>query len=458
MALPFPRMLLTASAFLAAGAWLSCGAAFASEPFKDWEVGPIHAQSSNGVGYCSMKNFYERGQALVFARDAEGSSSFAISFPDKMLVSGGQYTAGLRIGSMTRHAVGLAGTPSVLIVQLGFDRDVYKALQREQNLSVTIKDKTFSFSLDGTKEALEVLMDCANTLAKGKTFEPVTVTAVEQVLGDGVVVSPDPAPSLGREVAEKTLLDEIDRLRLENRKLLRENQIAMAKLLESGELDAVPGIDLEEEIARQKQEEALERSRKLVAANKSLHKRQAAAPVLEGVLLPDIEPAAGNPAPAPQRRTETARVQPMAASYPPDAVIVVHKEESFLDRLMKKTRIGASAVSGRYSWEGEGLYGAAEERPLPGGGLRAAVSAYIEEVRGRCPGDFAHNIGALHKAAGYEALEGELACLDGKNDAAAAVAFVAGRDKFAIITHEGATDAMEAALVRRDGVISNISR
>lgn len=464
MAQPLHRTILTALA----AAWLSCGfsgmagANTISSPFQDWEVGPIHAQSSNGVGYCSMKNFYEQGQGLVFARDAEGSSSFAISFPDKLLVSGGQYTAGLRIGAMSRQAVGLAGTPTVLIVQLGFDREVYRALQNEKMLSVTLKGKTFSFALDGTREALEVLVRCANTISQGKKFEPVKVTAVTQVLGNGVVVAPDPAAeqTLGQEAAQQTLMDEIARLQLENRKLMRENQMAMAKLLEAGETDVVPGIDLEEEIERQKQQEALSRNRKLVAANKSLQQQQAVAE--EAILLPDIEPAAGGNAmpvkkivPVVKHRTETARVR-VQATNPPGTVIIVHKEESFLDGLLKKAGIGTAA--GEYAWEGEGLYGAAEERPLHGAGLREAVGAYIEEVRGRCPGDFAHNIGTLHKVAGFDALEGELACLDGKNDAAAAIAFVGDKGKFAIITHEGPTDAMEAALVRRDSVISSLSR
>ena len=465
MSLPMQRMLLPALA----AAWLSCGIAGTalantiSAPFQDWEVGPIHAQSSNGVGYCSMKNFYEQGQGLVFARDAEGSSSFAISFPDKMLVSGGQYTADLRIGSMSRQAVGLAGTPSVIIVQLGFDREVYRALQNEKFLSVTLKNKTFSFSLDGTREALEVLVKCANTISQGREFDPVKVTAVQQVLGNDVVVAPDMAeePTLAEEAAQRTLLDEIARLRLENRKLLRENQMAMGKLLQAGELDAVPGIDLEEEIARQNRQEALReqaRNRKVVAANKALHE--------SGVLLPDIEPAAGGkPAPAAKPRTETARVKVRAtnslagslAGSLPGTVIVVHKQESFIDGLLKKARIETDTASGQYAWEEKGLYGAAEERPL-GAGLRETVSAYIEEVRARCPGDFAHNIGSLHALSGMEALEGELACLDGKNDAAAALAFVAGKGKLVIITHEGATETMEAALLERDSVISNLSR
>lgn len=463
----FSRTVLAAFA----GALVFAAAAFAEEPvlpLKDWEVGPIHAQSSNGIGYCSMKNFYEHGQALVFARDAEGSSSLAVSFPGKLLVSGGQYTAELGIGATKRHVVGLAGTPSVLIIQLGFDRDVYRALQKEKTFSVAFKGKTLIFSLDGTQEALEKLMECANTIAKGGEFAPVTVAAVQDVLVGPGIVSADPAPeqpSLGQEAARDVLQGEIERLRRENRRLLRENQEAMAKLVQLGEPDAVPGIDFEEETARaarNAEQAAQERARKLKEANAALRHRQAAEEVKavpeEEILLPDVEPAAGQaaadaPASAPVSRTETAtvKVRAIEAAKP---VIAVRKQ-GFLETLLKQTGISAKREGDTWSWTDRELYGAAEERPLAGG-LAESAGVYVEEAKTRCPGDFAHNFGAVKSLDGLEIMEGELACLDGENDAAAALLFVSKGGKFAVITHEGSTSQMAEALARRDAAASGI--
>ena len=105
------RFLIGLSALATAGFIFAAAEACATMPVKDWEVGPINAPSSSGVGYCSVKNFYQQGQGLVVARDAEGSASLALSFQQKFMTSGGQYTIGLRAGSVARQMIALAATP-----------------------------------------------------------------------------------------------------------------------------------------------------------------------------------------------------------------------------------------------------------------------------------------------------------------------------------------------------------
>ena len=115
------RYRVIVAAVMAALLSASAAAAPLNNPRGPWEVGPINALSSSGVGFCSMKNIYEDGKGLVFARDAEGSNSIAISFTKKTLTSGAQYTVELNAEGLKRDMVALAATPMVLIVQMGLD-------------------------------------------------------------------------------------------------------------------------------------------------------------------------------------------------------------------------------------------------------------------------------------------------------------------------------------------------
>ena len=112
-----------------------------------------------------------------------------------------------------------------------------------------------------------------------------------------------------------------------------------------------------------------------------------------------------------------------------------------------------------YVWRTENIYGAAEERPRTRGqSLTDTASGYIAEAKTRCNGDFAHKEAAPAKAGSLTLMESEVVCLDGKNDAAAALLFVGDKDKVAIISHEGMADQIEDALTQRDAVKSAISR
>lgn len=418
---------------------LACGLAVApasaNMPVNPWEIGPINAVSSSGVGFCSMKNFYQDGHGLVVARDAEGSNSLAISFDKKILQAGGQYTVSVRADDVQRQMTGLAGTPQVLILQLGMDREFYLALQKKNSLEITLHNGAeLHFGLDSTGDALEALTLCATTIAAGKTFAPVSVAIKTPLQAGTPVLAPEPAfvtPDLGRQAAEETLRNEVERLTLENQKLMAENQAAAEKMQSAAKPDAMDGEALaSEQLSLQARVDAL----RLAGAKAAIkfHKPKPAA-------VEAVEEEALEPVPVPK---------------------ITAKPDTFLQDILKKSNIAAKRDGNSFLWTTKELFGAAEMHVIPEkGSLTDVVRNYVEQARSRCAGDFAHNESSIARNVnGIETIEGEFACIDGENDAAAALLFVSNKDKVAIIAHEGTTGQMEDALSIRYDAISNLSR
>lgn len=423
-------------------------------PKGDWLVGPINAPSSSGVGYCSMKNDFVDGLSLVFARDAEGSNSIALDFHKKLLKTGGQYEVTLKTGSAVRKSAAIAATSSVLIIQMGLERDFYNILLKKDALVMEFGAAQASFVLAGAPKAMEVLTQCAQALGKGQKFKETTVAvsgvaaasaasvaAIEPAAGEaaftGYLGGDIPAGvmpasrkptenSLALQSLNEELKQQIAELKLQNRKLLAENQ----KIAEGMLLADDVGAQIETEIKA----ESGDRERALAGENMRLRAALNELPEPAPVPVEQVEPAAGESVPAPV----------------------------LLPALLAAAQIAGQADSRNAAglvWNVDNnVYGSGEERSIDAkAGLADAVAGYMNEVRGRCGGDFANTSGKVHKIRGRQVIESELACLDGKNDAAAAILFVKEGDTLAVISHETAPARMPAALAARDAVISAIS-
>lgn len=431
-------------------------------PKGDWVIGPINAPSSSGVGYCSMKNDYIDGLSLVFARDAEGSNSIALDFHKKLLKTGGQYDVTLKTGAAVRKSSSIAATPSVLIVQMGLERDFYNVMAKQNALVMEFGSAQASFSLAGTVKAMEVLTQCAQALGKGKKFTETkvavsgvavsgvtatTVAAIEPAAGaaDGAftgylggdpagatlkaapLANPPVKDSLPMQALNEELKQQIAELKLQNRKLLAENQSIAERMMDTDTTGA------QMEVAMKAESE--DRERALAAENMRLRAALNELPEPARVPVEQLEPAAG------------------LAAVPAPVL---------LPKLLTKAHVPASentANPGAMIWDlPGGVYGSGEERTINDGeGLPGAVLGYMNEVRARCGGDFANTSGKAQAIKGRQVIEGEIACLDGKNDAAAAILFVEEDGNLAVISHETAPGRMPAALAARDAVISAIS-
>jgi hypothetical protein len=117
-----------------------------------------------------------------------------------------------------------------------------------------------------------------------------------------------------------------------------------------------------------------------------------------------------------------------------------------------------SDKSNTLHWASDDLYGSAQELPLlPGKSLKEMADSYIKKSASLCSGEFAQKLGSVKRAGKVDVLEAEITCLDGKNNAAAAVLFVGGQGKVSVITQEGTIDQLDAAMSERDAILSTAS-
>jgi len=470
-----------------------------NNPRGAWSVGPINAVASSGLGFCSMKNQYDDGKALVFARDAEGSNSIAISFTEKkFMTSGAQYQVSLEADNLKRSMIALAATPTVLIVQMGLDRDFYTILRKKNVLNIGLLGKQYSFSLSGTADALDALTKCTQDVAAGRNYKqtdvavapvqgPVTPVVNPNAVIPGVPVMPQPSLAdamPGKQAADSTLRAEIDRLRLENRRLMAENMAATQRAIaaEHGGLNKADKQLLAQLDAQKRDLLEAEQEEKTASATPVMQEipAAAAAPVAPVMAAPIADkPAAAPVSAAPVKAAVPTSTVPNAngqkdaqADDKVDMGILLSAEPAagdstppaqpvapFLYSLLTKAGIAPTVQGLGYVWLTKNIYGAGEERQLKQGlTLRDSVSTYVAQVKTSCRGDFAHKETTPAKLGGFNTVESEIACMDGKHDAAGALLFVENNGKVAIITHEGMADQMETALTQRDAVKSAISR
>lgn len=128
-------------------------------------------------------------------------------------------------------------------------------------------------------------------------------------------------------------------------------------------------------------------------------------------------------------------------------------DEIIADAGVIPTHASQAPVAGgvAYVWQADRLFASAEKMPVAQGrNFGGMVADYIARMAARCAGDFAHTA-ALPQATGSLTFEEvEMACIDGKNDAAAALLFVSDGKRFIALSQEGSQQQMEGALAIRD--------
>ena len=134
-------------------------------------MGPLGAKNNNGLSYCSMKNNFQTGQSLVFARDDQGSNSIALDFHKNIFTSGELYSVKVRAGSVLRRIDALAATKQVLVMQTGIDTEFYSTLGHKHNVVFTVNKTNYGFELDASAaDALNALRHCAESFQSGTQF------------------------------------------------------------------------------------------------------------------------------------------------------------------------------------------------------------------------------------------------------------------------------------------------
>lgn len=373
-------------------------------PRGNWTVGPVKSLSPDGPAYCSMKNSYPGNHMLIFARNTEGANSFAFDFGEKAFVQGGRYPVRLDIGPLSRNMIGIAADTQVLILQMGADIPFYEMLRQKELLHAIVDGKERTYGLDAANEALRVLETCVNALADKKEFTAIEVPVAGVAVRNDNVVSESSEKPLSTQSFESSLLDEIEILRAQNRKLLLENQ-RMSNRIVDEQLPVIRTLPVE-------------------------HPRN------EGpkVSAAPVTPVEMKPQPLPLPETNDPLPQTIVKAFNKINITVKKSKDKWVAR----------RVSGDVS-----LYKISND-------VQDLLARYFDLLEYDCAGDFAHTSSDRGKKASFTVTEAETACIDGQDGRAKALAVLKKKNDIVIVAFNADAMDMPQALQMRDNFVNAI--
>lgn len=131
------------------------------EPQQDWNVVSIVDEETGAFSYCSVENRFDNGLSLAIARNPQGRTNIAVGFGAPRLETGARYELQVRIDDrIDRDITGFAAEPGVLVVPLGEDEAIYRALGGGARLFIKGPNDAVAFSLVDSADALRVLAEC----------------------------------------------------------------------------------------------------------------------------------------------------------------------------------------------------------------------------------------------------------------------------------------------------------
>lgn len=484
-------------------------------PASEWTVSPIALKSDTGASFCSMKTSYRNGQMLVFGRDNQGNNSIAVDFSRDIFEIGQSYNVQLQSGRISRDIQALASSRQILVLQTGVDTVLYTALHNKHALSLSVQKTKYAFDLDpSAADALTALGRCSDALRGGTSFDEThfqlgkTQEAPLPESGDdtGPIQAADnsdenampaePAPAVEQEYAveapRKAPLKksahkdgtqkesarpgsasedrELAALRAQNAALMAENAKAREKLGLAAATAAPSSVTQAQApitsvpapkapVARPIVSSAAPASSIASTPAPALHKEDIHEDI-QAELAARAAQKTAPPASDVSITPTTGKAQASASIAQADARTVTSPASDLrallvASNVVQPADLKASDNAGNtLRWMVDDIYGSAQTLPLAKGKtVTDMAQSYIRQMKGLCKGDFAQNLGAVKKTGAADAVEADVTCIDGKNDAAAAVLFLHTSDKFAVITQEGTPDQLSTAMSNRDAII-----
>lgn len=442
---------------------VTASAVAAEKPTGNWIVGPIKASGS--AQHCSMKAQYQNDTLLVVGKGVSGKGSVAIDFKKDVLAKGQKYPVDLSVVSgVSRSGQGVAATPSVLVVQLGQDDTFLEFLGRKEVLNVGVNGKTHSFALNGTAKAVRALDNCITSLSKGRDVKQVALpvpakmaravpvvekskprqsvqenyvhverTAQQDVQPESLVRDIEPASgdSVEQSRFDASLAQELAVLKAENEKLRVKIQQSQ-KIAEP----VIPPQVLQETSALKQQNQTLQQQLNRLQTEKSM---------LQGDYSSLKQKLA-------QNSYEQQRIAGMLQSGNLISNLLGQANIAKEADLQMQTSPDGSKKAWLWSTP-DNLIGIGQELPWETGtAFLEMVDGYFADAESRCDGDYAARKDKVEVVAGAQILRGEMACLGGQSESAAAVLFVGINGKLSVISHEGTPSQAQASLLKRDAV------
>lgn len=494
---------VAAMAFLCAIAQFFCvsrASASVFHPEAAWAVGPIAAESLGGVTYCSMKNTYTAGRTIVFARDNQGNNSVAVNLNRNLFRGNRRYSVLVRAGHATRRLVALAASSQILVMETGVDTALYNAISASHEISFSVSHRRYAFDLNASvADGLTALGHCADALQNGAAFSAMTIPLArrekltratpkmpapqEQAAAKGVN-APSPENEAKAQIAKQVL-------QLTNPTPAPSAPVAPVEAVAAPVVTAPP-VALKAPVAKASVAPSVaSKPAPAVSAPES-----APAPAVVAKAAPATVPPLSSaiapppPMPAPVLLTSAAALpqaqKPVSTPVVPQSVAsqavpapVQPKQEpvatpaapqvvsgnAYLKELLETAHVAsgaeikASSDRDALHWSSGSLFGSAQQLTMSSGAsLKMMAGKYLKKTAALCAGEYAKKVYGAENAGAFKVLKADVTCIDGKNNAAAAILFVAGQGKFNVITQEGTVDQLTAAMSSRDSIVAVVSK
>lgn len=407
-------------------------------PTTPWVVGPIAAKTDNNTSLCSMKASYPEGRMLVFARDSQGANSIAYDARKDIFDVGRQYGVTLRAGTIKRRLIGLAATRQVLVMQTGIDTVLYTALWNKHKAALEVQNFKYGFDLDvSAADALRALGRCADSFAANTAFAETTLP-LGQTAEASLPEQEDVAVMVDEEAPKPA------------RKSARNKKNAAAETV-TAEATATPvDTDVENRPAKTRMSKKSRVNKKQADAETELANLRAENKALRSQVEVhnDI------------REEMAAREAYMPSRPAAAAAVSVAVDTSGLKSLLAAARVASTGdirTEGNRTlhWTTNNLYGSAQALQMtPGKSLEDMASAHVSQLQSLCKGQFAKKMAPPRRAGANDVVEVDVTCIDGQNDAAAALLFLGSRGKASVITQEGTPDQLDVAMSHREALVS----
>lgn len=289
----------------------------------------------------------------------------------------------------------------------------------------------------------------ADKTANNKTAEDTAAdrTASSNPAGDKLA---DDAENIA---AGKTAGADSDERPVHHRKHHRHKQAKKAKT-QPLQKEEKPYVEVVEEQPSPRQVDTVRDDIKAEIASEILaltekEKTAASGTVRPPVAATPVPPLEKSSLPGEQTQNIAPEVQPQ---YRPESIDM--KGLLLSSHVLSDQQIKVSS-NGVLHWAADGLFGSAQQSPLISGkSLTDTASDYLRKTASICKGDFAQKVGQVQSTGGLSMLQADITCIDGQNDAAAAVLFIGNRGTFSVITEEGAIDQLHTAMENRDAIIA----
>lgn len=169
------------------------------EPTGNWAISKIEKEKQGG-SYCTLSRKYGNGVVLSLARNETEEYSLALDFQKPTFQKDRALKINLQPGPGQLRAYDMMPTSErAVVVRLGWDEGFFNALDKSQQMKVTLGEQSYAFAMPEIARGQADLKECMDGLKAAKTGEP----AKEQVATNDVLAA-QPGQASAAFAAEKT--------------------------------------------------------------------------------------------------------------------------------------------------------------------------------------------------------------------------------------------------------------